>query len=268
MMGHVHMDLIKKLSSKNLVRGLPKMNFEKKGICEPWQFGKQVRTSFTAKNMVSTSSPLQLLHLDLFGPERHASLNGKFYAFVIVDNFSRYTWVLFLRTKDEAFKEFEKLIKNLETKYSLNLIRIRSDHGTEFQKDFITFCNQKGISNEFSAPRTPQQNGVVERKNRTLQETARTLIQESKLPKKFWTEAVNTACYVLNRVLIRLIILKTPYELLNNRLPNISYFKVFGSKCFILNTNGNLGKFDARSYEGILIGYSQNSRAYRIYNVQ
>ncbi|KAL8092767.1 hypothetical protein AgCh_034863 [Apium graveolens] len=145
-----------------------------------------VKTSFTAKNKVSTSVPLQLLHLDLFGPERYVSLGGKNYAFVIVDDYSRFTWVLFLRTKDEAFNEFKDLITKLETKYFLKLKTIRSDHGGEFKKDFVTFCKSKDITHEFSAPRTPQQNGVVERKNRTLHETARTLLYESNLPRKFW----------------------------------------------------------------------------------
>ncbi|KAL8093845.1 hypothetical protein AgCh_035647 [Apium graveolens] len=265
-LGHVHMDLLRKISSHELVRGLPKLKYKKIEPCSASQLGKQVKTSFTAKNKVSTSVPLQLLHLDLFSPERYVSLGGKNYAFVVVDDYSRFTWILFLRTKDEAFVEFKDLITNLETKYSFKLKTIRSDHGGEFEKDFITFCKSRGITHEFSAPRTPQQNGVVERKNRTLQETARTLLHESKLPRKFWAEAVHTSCYVLNRVLIRPILLKTPYELLKKRTPNISYFRVFGSKCFILDTQNNRGKFDAKSTEGIFLGYSTTSKAYRVYN--
>ncbi|KAL8093557.1 hypothetical protein AgCh_035440 [Apium graveolens] len=260
------MDLLRKISFHDLVRGLPKLKYKKIEPCSACQLGKQVKTSFTAKNKVSTSVPLQLLHLDLFGLERYVSLGGKNYAFVIVDDYSRFTWVLFLRTKDEAFVEFKDLITNLETKYSFKLKTIHSDHGGEFEKDFITFCKSRGITHEFSAPRTPQQNGVVERKNRTLQETARTLLHESKLPRKFCAEAVHTSCYVLNRVLIHPILLKTPYELLKKRTPNISYFRVFGSKYFILDTQNNRGKFDAKSTEGIFLGYSTTSKAYRVYN--
>ncbi|KAL8115758.1 hypothetical protein AgCh_022311 [Apium graveolens] len=172
-----------------------------------------------------------------------------------------------IKTKDAAFNEFEKLIKLLENKLNTKLVGIRSDRGGEFQKDFVTYCEERGISHEFSAPRTPQQNGVVERKNRSLQETARTLLQESKLPRSFWAEAVNTACYVLNRVLIRPILDKTPYELLKKKRPNISYFRIFGSKCFVLKTIGNDGKFDAKSYEAIFLGYSMNSKTYRVYNL-
>ena len=113
-------------------------------------------------------------------------------------------------------------------------------------------------------PRTPQQNGVVERKNRSLEELAKTMLNETKLPKYFWADAVNTAFYVCNRVLIRPILKKTPYELYKARKPNISHFHAFGCKCFVLN-NGkdNLGKFDPKSNKGIFLGYSLNSKAYR-----
>ncbi|KAL8107872.1 hypothetical protein AgCh_024325 [Apium graveolens] len=266
-LGHAHMDLLNKLSKKKLVRGLPKIKYVKTEVCSACQLGKQIRSTHKAKKMVSTSKPLELLHLDLFGPEAYKSIGGKQYGFVIIDDYSRFTWVLFLRTKDTAFNEFEKLIKLLENKLNTKLVGIRSDRGGEFQKDFVTYCEERGISHEFSAPRTPQQNGVVERKNRSLQETSRTLLQESKLPRIFWAEAVNTACYVLNRVLIRRILDKTPYELLKKKKPNISYFRIFGSKCFVLKTIGNDGKFDAKSYEAIFLGYSMNSKTYRVYNL-
>ena len=266
-LGHAHMDLLKKLSSKELVRGLPKLKYAKTEVCSACQLGKQIRSTHKAKNMVSTSQPLELLHLDLFGPEAYKSIGGKQYCLVVVDDYSRYSWTLFLRTKDCAFEEFEILIKLLENKLKTKLIGIRSDHGGEFQKDFITYCEERGITHQFSAPRTPQQNGVVERKNRSLQETARTLLQESKLPRSFWAEAVNTACYVLNRVIIRPILNKTPYELLRNKTPNIGYFKVFGSKCFVLKKIDRVGKFDAKSFEAIFLGYSSTSRAYRYYNL-
>jgi len=124
-----------------------------------------------------------------------------------------------------------------------------------------------GILHNFSAPKTQQQNGVVKRKNRSLEELARTMLSESSLPKYFWADAVSTSCYVMNRVLIRPILKKTPYELFNGRKHNINHLRVFGCSCFVLN-NGkeNLGKFDEKADHGIFIGYSLNSHAYRIYN--
>lgn len=265
---HINMDHLNKLISKDLVVGLPKLKFEKDKLCDACQKGKQTRVSFKSKNVVSTTRPLQLLHMDLFGPSRTMSFGGNYYALVIVDDFSRYTWTLFITHKSDSFHAFRKLAKVIQNKKNLKIASIRSDHGGEFEnKDFELFCDEHGIEHNFSAPRTPQQNGVVERKNRSLEEIARTLLNDTFLPKYFWAEAVNTACYIMNRALIRPILKKTPYELFNGRKPNISHLHVFGCKCFVLN-NGkdNLGKFDAKSDEGIFLGYSLQSKAYRIYN--
>ena len=266
-LGHVNMNLIAQLNKNELVRGLPKISFEKDKVCEAGQMGKQIKTSFKNKNFIFTSRLLELLHMDLFGPSRITSLGGKSYAFVIVDDFSRYTWVLFLAHKNDVFHEFSKLCRKIQNEKGFTISCIRSDHGREFENvEFESFCDEQGIEHTFSAPRTPQQNGVVERKNRTLQEMARTILHENNLPNYFWVEAVNTSCYILNRVLIRSSFDKTPYELWKNKKPNISYFKIFGSKCFILNTKDNLGKFDAKYNVGIFLGYSSYSKTYRVFN--
>jgi len=219
---------IHRISHFDLVNGLPKINYRVNHFCDACQQGKMHKTSFKPKGIVSTSRPLELLHMDLFGPSRNESLNGNRYVFVIVDDFSRFTWVIFLRHKNEAFNEFCDFCKRIQNLKSTNIVTIRSDNGGEFKNDsFLEFCNLNGITHNFSVPRTPQQNGVVERKNRTIQECARTMLCDSSLPKRFWAEAVNTACYVLNRVLLRPILKKTSYELFNCRIPKISYFKVF-----------------------------------------
>ncbi|GJS49285.1 retrovirus-related pol polyprotein from transposon TNT 1-94 [Tanacetum coccineum] len=144
----------------------------------------------------------------------------------------------------------------------------RTDHGREFDNEvqFGEFCKANGITHNLSAPRTPQSNGVVERKNRTLQEMNRTMLNEQSLPQKFWCNAVDTSTYILNRILIGVIFEKIPYELLRGRKPTLDYFRVFGSKCFILNTKDYLTKFDQKSYECVFLGYSQNSKAYIILN--
>ena len=184
-----------------------------------------------------------------------------------MDEFSRYTWVLFLAHKNDVFHEFSKLCRKIQNEKCFIIPCIRSDHGREFENvEFEGFCDEHGIDHNCLAPRTPQQNGVVERKNRTLEEIARTILHENNLPTYFWAEAVNTSCDILNRVLIRPSLDKTPYELWKNKKPNISYFKVFGSKCFILNTKDNFGKFDAKSSVGIFLGYSLSSEAYRVFN--
>ncbi|GJZ00066.1 retrovirus-related pol polyprotein from transposon TNT 1-94 [Tanacetum coccineum] len=266
-LGHANMRLIQSLSSKELVRNLPKLKFEKL-FCDACNVGKQVHESHKAKNMVSTSKCLELLHMDLFGPSAVQSYGGNFYTLVIVDDYSRYTWTRFLKHKNEAFDHFEILSKKIQVQKGCPIISIRTDHGREFDNEvqFGAFCDANGITHNFSAPRTPQSNGVVERKNRTLQEMSRTMLNEQSIPQKFWCNAVDTSTYILNRILIRPFLGKTPYELFKGRKPNLEYFKVFGSKCFILNTKDYLTKFDPKATEGIFLGYSPNSKAYIVLN--
>ena len=178
--------------------------------------------------------------MDLCGPMKGQSRGGYKYVFVIVDDYSRYVWPIFLASKDQTFDEFEVFIRKVQNKYSYNLVSIRSDHGTEFDNHmFDEYCRAKGVDHNFSTPRTPQQNGVVEKMNRTLEGMARTMLLWSGLPRSFWAEAVNTACYTHNRAMIRSILNKTPYELLRGRKPNISHLRCFGAKCYVHNNGKN-----------------------------
>ena len=193
------MGTISTLSMKNLVDGLPSLVFKKDKVCNACQFGKQIRSSFKSKKFILTSKPLQLLLIDLFRPSRIASLGGKYYAFVIVDNFSRFIWVLFLAYKDDVLKAFTTFCKNEQNEKGYTITSIRSDHGGEFDNNTLeSFCNKCGFEHNFLAPIIPQQNGVVERKNITLQEMIRTILNENDLSKYFWAKAVNTSCHVLN----------------------------------------------------------------------
>ena len=158
---------------------MPKLEFTKDKPCDAYQKGKQSKSSFELKNIVSTSRPLELIHMDLFRPIRVTSLGGMHYAYVLVDDYSRYTWVYFLAHKNDAFKAFKKFSKRVQKEKGFCISSIRSDHGTEFENEFFkNFYSENGISHMFSSPRNPQQNGVVERKNRTLVEMARTMLHE------------------------------------------------------------------------------------------
>ncbi|XP_055960613.1 uncharacterized protein LOC126668274 [Mercurialis annua] len=173
----------------------------------------------------------------------------------------------FSKDKNEAFNGFKSFAKRVQKEKDSFISSIRSDHGTEFQNEsFKTFCEENGISHNFSSPRTPQQNGVVERKNRTLVKMARSMLNEYDLPHYLWAEAMNTACYVSNRIFKRPILNKTSYELWIGRKPKISYFRVFGCKCFILNTKDDLGNFDSKTDEGVFLGYAYNSKSFRVFN--
>nr|GEY19503.1 retrovirus-related Pol polyprotein from transposon TNT 1-94 [Tanacetum cinerariifolium] len=183
------------------------------------------------------------------------------------DDYSRFSWVFFLASKDETTPVFKTFILGLKNLLSLKVKVTRCDNRTEFKNsDLNQFCGLKGIKREFNVPRTPEQNGIAERKNRTLIEAAKTLLADSLLPIPFWAEAVNTACYVQNRVLVTKPHNKTPYELLHSRLPSIGFMRPFGCPVTILNTLDHLGKFQGKVDEGFLFGYSVCSKAFRVFN--
>ncbi|GJS55185.1 ribonuclease H-like domain-containing protein [Tanacetum coccineum] len=170
---------------------------------------------------------------------------------------------------DETSGILKTFITGIENQINHKVKIIRCDNGTEFKNNDINqFCGMKGIKREFSVARTPQQNGVAERKNRTLIEAARTMLADSLLPTTFWAEAVSTACYVQNRVLVTKPHNKTPYELLHGRPPSISFMRPFGCPVTILNTLDPLGKFDGKADEGFFVGYSINSKAFRVFNTR
>ncbi|XP_059076415.1 uncharacterized protein LOC131067604 [Cryptomeria japonica] len=176
-------------------------------------------------------------------------------------------WVTFLKHKSEAFERFKIFRKIVERETDLKLKCLRSDRGGEFtSQEFIEYCERRGIKRQYSTARTPQQNGVVERKNRTVKEMARTMLNEAKLPDKFWKEAVHTAVYILNRAQIRIRTAYTPYELWYGKTTNVKNFKIFGCKCFIRKNDDSLENFNSRSDEGIFLGYSTHSKAYKCYN--
>jgi hypothetical protein len=211
--------------------------------------------------------PLELLHMDLFGPIAYISIGGSKYYLVIVDDYSRFTWVFFLQEKSQTQKILKGFFRRARNKFGLRIKKIRSDNGTEFKNSQIEgFFEEEGIKHEFSSPYMPQQNGVVERKNRTLLDMARTMLDEYNTSDRFWAEAINTACYSINQLYLHRILKKTSYGLLTVKKPNISYFRVFGSKCFILVKRGRKSKFAPNAVEGFLLGYDSNTRAYRVFN--
>jgi hypothetical protein len=216
---------------------------------------------------MTTDMPLELLHMDLFGPIAYISIDGSKYCLVILDDNSRFTWVFFLQEKSQTQEILKRFLRRAQYEFGLRIKKIRSDNGTEFKNSQIeVFLEEEGIKHEFSSPYTPQQNGVVERKNKTLLDMARTMLDEYKTPDRFWAEAINTACYSINRLYLHRILKKTSYELLTGKKPNVSYFRVFRSKCFILIKRGRSSKFAPKAVEGFLLGYDSNTRAYRVFN--
>ncbi|GJZ88592.1 putative ribonuclease H-like domain-containing protein [Tanacetum coccineum] len=206
---------------------------------------KQHKASCKSKVLNPITKPLFMLHMDLFGPTFVSSLMHKKYCLVVTDDYGKFTWVFFLTTKDETSEILKNFIKEIENLMDKKVKIIRSDNGTEFKNKVMDdFCREKGIKREYSVARTPQQNGVAERRNRTLIEAARTMVLVAKPHNK------------------------TPYELFRGFKPALSFMRPFGCHVTILNTLDSLGKFDGKSDEGFFVGYSLSSKAFRVYNTR
>jgi transposase InsO family protein len=172
---HIGMSQLK----KGMDLGVKDVTFEKDKLCSACQAGNQVATHHPMKAYVSTTRPLDLIHMDLFGPATYKSLGGNLYCLVIVDDFSRYTWTFFLEDKGKTFQIFKKFATRAQNEFGSSMVKIRSDNGSEFRNTKVEeYCDGEGIKNEFSSTYTPQQNGVVERKNKTLITLARAMLDD------------------------------------------------------------------------------------------
>nr|GFA76491.1 putative ribonuclease H-like domain-containing protein [Tanacetum cinerariifolium] len=197
-LSHLNFDTINDLARNDLVTGLPKFKYHKEHLCPSCEQRKSKRASHPPKPVPNSRQRLHLLHMDLCGPMRIPGINGKRYVLVIVDDYSRYTWVHFLRSKDEAPEVIIKFLKRITVLLQSPVIIIRTDNGTKFKNKMLKeYFDSVGISHQMSSVRSPQQNGVVERRNRTLVEAARTMLIFSRAPLFLWDEAIATA--VCNR---------------------------------------------------------------------
>nr|GFB47337.1 hypothetical protein [Tanacetum cinerariifolium] len=221
-LNHLNFGTINDLTRKDLVRGLPRLKFEKDHLCSACQLGKSKKHTYKSKAENTNLEVLNTLHMDLCGSIRVQTINGKKYILVIVDDYSRFTWVKFLRSKDET--------------------------------------------PDATVPRTPQQNGVVERQNRTPVEAAQTMLIFSKAPVFLWAKVVATACYTQNSSLIHTRHHKTPYELVHNKKLDLTFFRIFGALCYPTNDSEDLGKLQPTADTGIFVGYAPSRKGYQIYN--
>jgi transposase InsO family protein len=211
-----------KLQKEGNILGLTNIVFEKDRPCGACQAKKQIGAYHHAKNAMTTTRPLEILHMDLFVPITYISIGGNKYDLVIVDDYSSFTWVFFLKDKSETQ---EVLLKRAQNEFDAKVKKIRSNNSTEFKNTQVEdFLDEEGIKHEFSAPYTPQQNRVAERKNRTLIEMARSALDEYKTSDQFWLEAVNTTCHATNCLYLHKPLKKTSYELLTSKKPSVSYF--------------------------------------------
>ncbi|GKA82105.1 retrovirus-related pol polyprotein from transposon TNT 1-94 [Tanacetum coccineum] len=237
-LSHLNFDTINDLTKNDLVTGLPKFKYYKEHLCPSCEQRKSKKASHPPKPVPNSKQMLHLLHMDLCGLMRVKSINEKRYVLVIVDDYSRYTWVHFLRSKDEAPEN--QVLKE--------------------------YSDSVDISHQSYSVRTPLQNGVVERRNEMLVEAARKMLIFSCALLFLWAEAIATAFYTQNRSIIHRQFDKTPYELINNRKSNISFLHIFGDLCYPKKDREDIGKLGVKGDISFFIGYSANSCAYRVYN--
>nr|GEU66467.1 retrovirus-related Pol polyprotein from transposon TNT 1-94 [Tanacetum cinerariifolium] len=265
-LSRLNFDTINDLAKNDLVSNLPNFKYAKEYPCPSCEQGKSKRASHPPKPFSNSKQRLHLLHMNLCGPMRVASINGKRYVLVIVDDYSRYTWVHFLRIKEETPVVITNLLKKISVRLQAPVIIVRTDNGTEFKNHTLKeYFDSVGITRETSASKTPQQNGLVERRNHTLVEVARTMLIFSHALLFLWAEAIATACYTQNRSIIHRSFNKTPYKLIQGRKPDISYLHVFGALCYPKNDREDISKLGVKGDIGFFIGYSANSVAYRVY---
>ncbi|WVZ58616.1 hypothetical protein U9M48_008868 [Paspalum notatum var. saurae] len=232
-LGHLSFDLLVRLSSMGLIRGLPKLRAEKDLVCHPCRHGKMVAASHIIVSQVMTSYPGELLHMDTVGPARVASVSGKWYVLVVVDDFSRFSWVSFMEFKDEAFGFVRDLVLRLRNESPKAMRAICSDNGGEFRNSrFENFCRDLVFFSIYPTARA---------------------------------EAVNTSCYIANRIFLRAFLRKTSSELQFGRQPCVKHLRAFGCRCFVLKKAGHLDKFESRCLDGIFLGYASSSRAFHVW---
>ena len=201
--------------------------------CIACQCGKQSRLSFPQKSTWRSSHKLQIVHTDVRGPQRTPSLKGSKYYIAFIDDYTRYCWIFFLNFKSEVADVFWKYKTLVENQSGVVMQVIRTDNDTEYTFErFNNLCEEAGIEYQLTAPYTPQENGVVERKNRTIMEMTRCLLHKKGLPKKFWVEVANIAIFLLNRLPTKSLQKKTPFEAWFGYKPLLLNLKTFGCLCF------------------------------------
>lgn len=286
-LGHANLRTLQYMASQVKVRGLP-ASITSIPFCEPCHLGKQTRERIPSKvpplKLCTTCRglrrdeqgargkhrsmrPMQLVHTDLCGPMSTHSLSGSRYILTITDDFSRFTWIFFLKTKSETLSKFQQFKSMVELPGKFKLQAIRSDRGGEYTSHaFIKFCDESGIARQLTQAHTPHQNGVAERKNRSLLEKARSMAFACNLPSFLWTEAIATANYVINRTPTRANAGETPYGKLTGSTPDIGHLRVFGCRTLVLDTSPARKKWAPRASACIFLGYDTTSKGYRNYH--
>ena len=264
--GHLNFAGLKLLHQKNMVTGLPFID-RPNDICENCVLAKQHRDPFPQGKARRARAPLEIIHSDVCGPIDPKSLGNKRYFLTFIDDYSRRIWVYFLQEKSEVFETFQKFKTSVEKESGYFIKCLRTDRGGEYtSRDFIQFCEKNGIRHQLTAAYTPQQNGVAERKNRTILNMVRSMLKTKSLPKVFWAKAVNWCAHILNMCPTKSVKNITPEEAWSGYKPNASHLKIFGCIAYAHIPDEKRKKLDDKGETCIFVGYSNDSKAYRLYN--
>ncbi|CAL8169979.1 unnamed protein product [Prunus armeniaca] len=265
-LGHLNLRSLKQLRENEMVHGLPHLE-DVNGVCAGCQMGKQHRDWFPKGQAWRAKNPLELVHTDLCGPMQNESIAGNKYFMLLIDDHTRMSWVYFLRHTSEALICFRKFKAMVELQCGFKVKCLRSDRGGEFlSTKFSKLLESEGIQRQLSIAYTPQQNGVVERKNRTVVEMAKAMLHDKSMPYFLWAEAVHTAVYILNRSPTKALHNITPFEAYSGRKPGIGHLKVFGSLCYVHVPTERRQKLDAKSVKGVFVGYATCEKGYRVFD--
>ena len=268
-LGHLGAQGMQELVNNQMVKGLDLDSKYNLSFCEPCVQGKSHRLPFQQSTEKRTSCPLELIHSDVCGKVGTQSLSGGEYFVTFLDDYTRHVWVYILKQKSEVFQYFRKWKAMVEKSSGRKIKIFRSDNGGEYtSSEFAQYLTQEGIKQELTTPHTPQQNGAVEWLNRTLIEGVRTMLADSKLPRKFWAEALSTCTYLRNRCPTKALKGITPYEAWNGVKPDLSLLRVFGCSAYAHVPKVERSKLDLKARKCVLLGYGTSQKGYRLYDVE
>ena len=265
--GHLGAQNLEKLSKEQMVEGFDYNPTKASKFCEPCVDGKQSKVPFPKTGGEKSRELLGIIHTDVCGKIESKSLSGAEYFVTFIDDKSRYVWAFTLKRKSEVFQKFVEWQAMVEKSSGLEIKKIRSDNGGEYtSKEFEEHLKSFGTQHELTIPKTPQQNGVAERMNRTLVESVRSMLADSQLPKRFWAEALATAVYLRNRSPATAVKGKTPYEVWTGSKPNVSHLRIFGCDAYAHVPKDERSKLDSKTKRSIFLGYGQGVKGYRLYD--
>ena len=267
--GHLSARNLQKLAKEKLVNGFDYNSSREISFCQACIEGKLHKRKFPTTGGKRAKKPLELVHSDVCGKISTPSLGGGIYFLTFIDDNTHYVWIYILKSKDQVFEKFLEWKALVENSSGQKLRTLRSDNGGEYTSaEFTAYLRKEGVRHEFTVSKTPQQNGVAERMNRTLVETVRSMLSDANLPKRFWAETLSTAVYLRNRSPTTVVQGKTPFEAWMKEKPNVGHLKVFGCLCYAHVAKDERQKFDAKARKCIMLGYGTETKAYRLYDIE